>query len=163
MQQRLSSFIFLKVLYELGEVFALERTLRDFIPKRFGLFSRYLVIGRSKVKNQIVRVRDVSAGRCPAKDSECPEVRTPRGSCLTDYVSLRRFFVPGADSFQRFGDSTLVALQPHTYCPVGVVASIAREIVLDRLLLDHCPVADLLNVLAYHGGGNRFFLSVGRG
>jgi hypothetical protein len=40
-------------------------------------------------------------------------------------------------------------------CPINgarSVASIASEIVLDRLLLDHRPEADLLNVFAYHRG-----------
>ena len=47
------------MLHELGEVFALERALRDCVPKPFGLFSRYPVIGRPEVKNQIVRVREI--------------------------------------------------------------------------------------------------------
>ena len=49
-------------------------------------------------------------------------------------------------------DSVLVALQPYAHCPVRVVASIPSEIVHDRLLLDHCPEADPLNVFAYYRG-----------
>ena len=81
---------------------------------------------------------------------------------LTDDVSFRRFFVTGADGLKRLIDLVLVALRPHAHRPVRVVASIASEVVHDRLLLDHCPEADLLNPFAYYRGRNRFLLRVCR-
>ena len=79
-----------------------------------------------------------------------------------DDVSMRRFFVPRADGFESLGNSILVALQLYTYRPVRIVASVAREIIHDRLLLDHRPVTDFLNLFAYYRGHNRLLLSVCR-
>ncbi len=47
---------------EFGKVVALERAFGDAVPSRLGLLLRYLFIGRSEVKNQIIRIGDV-AGR----------------------------------------------------------------------------------------------------
>ena len=80
------------MLHELGQVVALERAFRDRGPRRLGLFRGYLVIGRSELKDQVIRVRDVPGRRCPLDDRE--RLQTGIESVVGQLLSRDDFLVP---------------------------------------------------------------------
>ena len=122
---------------------------------------RYLVIGGSQRKNQVIGVRDIPTGRCPGEDRERLQIGIPFGWDLADGIVLGRFLATGANSGESSIDPVLVALQAHLHRSVRVVPGETGEIVHDRLLLDHSPEADLLDLGAGDSGRNGLLLSAG--
>ena len=95
---------------EFGKIVALEGAFGDRIPNRFGLFLRYLIAGRSQVKNEVIRVGDVPAGDSGV-DRKRIQVGVERGVSQIDGIGRRRFLVSGADHVEDLVDPMLVALQ----------------------------------------------------
>ena len=100
-----------EMVLKFGEIVALERAFGDRVPSRLGFLPGYFVIGRSQVKDQIIRISDVPGGRRPGVDRKRIQARIERGVSQIDFVACRRFFVSGADHVENLVDPRLVALQ----------------------------------------------------
>ena len=75
---------------------------------------RYLVIGGSQRKNQVIGVRDIPTGRCPGEDRERLQIGIQFGWDLADGIVLGRFLAAGANSGESLIDPVFVALQERT-------------------------------------------------
>jgi len=149
------------MLQELGQIVAFEGAFRDIVPDRLGVVMSDLVIGGSQGKHQVIGVRDIPAGRCPGEYRERLQHGIPCGWDLADGVALGRFLAAVANGGESLIDPALVALQAHLHRSVRIVPGRTGEIVHDRLLLDHGPEADLLDLGAGDGGRNGLLLHAG--
>ena len=149
-----SIVVVIQMLQELGQIVALEGVFRDRVPDRLGVMARDHVIGGSQRKSQVIGIRDIPARRGPGEDCERLQIGIPRGWDLADGVVFLRFLAAGANGGESPIDPVLVALQAHLHRSVRVVPGGTGEIEHDRLLLDHGPEADLLDLGAGDRGRN---------
>ena len=82
------------------------------------------------------------------EDRERVQIGVPLDGSLSDGVVMGRFLAPGVNDGENLIDPVPVALQDYRHRSIGIVSGGAGEILHDRLLLDHGPEADLLDLLA---------------